>query len=374
MYADPVAGVYKKLVLSDDARTLLGGVLVGDARRYAGLRPMVGPGARRGPGGVPAAGGAAAPVQLELPDDAPVCSCNNVAAGTIRCAVTRRGLHRHRRCEGKHQGRDLLRLVPADGQEAGRTPSSRRPASRSARRCASTSRCPAPSCSTSSGCRSSARSARSSSGTAPAAAATSAGRWSPRSWPASDPGPRARRRSARLQDTNDHVMANMQKDGTYSVVPRIPGGEITPEGLIDDRRGGPRLRALHQDHRRPADRPVRRPDRAAAGDLEAAGRRRLRVRSRVRQGAADGEVVRRLAVVPVRRTGLGRAGDRARAALPRAAVAAQAQARRLRLRPRVRRGARQGRRRDRDREGLEPVRRRQRRLHARGTPSCSPRT
>ena len=37
---------------------------------------------------------------------------------------------------------------------------------------------------------------------------------------------------ATLQDTNDHVMANMQKDGTYSVVPRIPGGEITPEGLI----------------------------------------------------------------------------------------------------------------------------------------------
>ncbi|MCB0198233.1 MAG: nitrite reductase (NAD(P)H), partial [Anaerolineae bacterium] len=37
---------------------------------------------------------------------------------------------------------------------------------------------------------------------------------------------------ARLQDTNDHVMANLQKDGTYSVVPRIPGGEITPAGLI----------------------------------------------------------------------------------------------------------------------------------------------
>jgi nitrite reductase (NADH) large subunit len=37
---------------------------------------------------------------------------------------------------------------------------------------------------------------------------------------------------ARLQDTNDHVMANLQKDGTYSVVPRIPGGEITPEKLI----------------------------------------------------------------------------------------------------------------------------------------------
>lgn len=35
-----------------------------------------------------------------------------------------------------------------------------------------------------------------------------------------------------LQDTNDNYLGNMQKDGTYSVVPRIPGGEITPDHLI----------------------------------------------------------------------------------------------------------------------------------------------
>lgn len=35
-----------------------------------------------------------------------------------------------------------------------------------------------------------------------------------------------------LQDTNDTFLANMQKDGTYSVVPRVPGGEITPKQLI----------------------------------------------------------------------------------------------------------------------------------------------
>lgn len=35
-----------------------------------------------------------------------------------------------------------------------------------------------------------------------------------------------------LQDTNDTFMANMQKNGTYSVVPRIAGGEITPDKLI----------------------------------------------------------------------------------------------------------------------------------------------
>ncbi len=35
-----------------------------------------------------------------------------------------------------------------------------------------------------------------------------------------------------LQDTNDRFLANMQKDGTYSIVPRVPGGEITAEKLI----------------------------------------------------------------------------------------------------------------------------------------------
>lgn len=34
------------------------------------------------------------------------------------------------------------------------------------------------------------------------------------------------------QDTNDRYLANIQKGGTYSVVPRIPGGEITPDKLI----------------------------------------------------------------------------------------------------------------------------------------------
>jgi len=41
-----------------------------------------------------------------------------------------------------------------------------------------------------------------------------------------------KRDQAVLQDTNDYFLANMQKDGTYSVVPRVPGGEITPDKLI----------------------------------------------------------------------------------------------------------------------------------------------
>jgi NAD(P)H-nitrite reductase large subunit len=34
------------------------------------------------------------------------------------------------------------------------------------------------------------------------------------------------------QDTNDRFLANIQRNGTFSVVPRIAAGEVTPDGLI----------------------------------------------------------------------------------------------------------------------------------------------
>ena len=68
-------------------------------------------------------------------------------------------------------------------------------------------------------------------------AARSASRPSPRSWPrwrdtAARPAHVLDGEQAALQDTNDHFLANLQRNGSYSVVPRIPGGEITPEKLI----------------------------------------------------------------------------------------------------------------------------------------------
>jgi nitrite reductase (NADH) large subunit len=73
-----------------------------------------------------------------------------------------------------------------------------------------------------------------------------------------------------LQDTNDAFLANLQKDGTYSVVPRIPGGDH-PGGAHHHRRSGAQVRPLHQDHRRPAHRSLRRPGRPAARHLGRAG-------------------------------------------------------------------------------------------------------
>jgi nitrite reductase (NADH) large subunit len=42
VYADPARGVYQKLVVTDDAKTLLGGIFVGDAAPYTSLRPLLG--------------------------------------------------------------------------------------------------------------------------------------------------------------------------------------------------------------------------------------------------------------------------------------------------------------------------------------------
>ena len=80
-FTDPVAKTYRKLVVSDDARTLLGGVFVGDAAPYAGLRPLLGSELSAEAAAYLSAAGAEPPVGDELPDAALVCACNNVAAG-----------------------------------------------------------------------------------------------------------------------------------------------------------------------------------------------------------------------------------------------------------------------------------------------------
>ena len=91
VYADPVAGVYKKLVMSDDASTLLGGMLVGDASSYASLRPLVGGALGADPTAWLLPEGMEPPSGSSLPDEANVCSCHNVSAGAIRCAVDDEG-------------------------------------------------------------------------------------------------------------------------------------------------------------------------------------------------------------------------------------------------------------------------------------------
>src|SRR5262249_24313492 len=88
---DAVKRTYAKMVLSDDAKTLLGGVLVGDASSYGVLRPMVGSALPGDPLALIApaqSGGGAAGLGVgALPASAQICSCNNVTKGDLTCAI-----------------------------------------------------------------------------------------------------------------------------------------------------------------------------------------------------------------------------------------------------------------------------------------------
>jgi nitrite reductase (NADH) large subunit len=90
VYADSRSGTYKKLVIGRDGR-LLGGILVGDAEAYGTLKAFTGSVPPVKPESLVLPAGAGEAVQLgptALPDDAIICSCNNVRKGTIRAAVT----------------------------------------------------------------------------------------------------------------------------------------------------------------------------------------------------------------------------------------------------------------------------------------------
>ena len=233
VYADPVAGVYKKLVLSDDARTLRGGILVGDASAYASLRPMLGrelgvdPATCLLPEGAAGETGGGA----ELPDDVGVCSCNNVSAGAIRCAVREGGctdLAGVKACTkaGTSCGSCLplvKKLVTAELEKSGLE------VSRALCEHFDVSRAELFSMVRVTGLRSFSEiierhgRGRGCDVCKPTVASILASLGT---------GHILDGERASLQDTNDHVLANIQKDGTYSVVPRIAGGEITPDGLI----------------------------------------------------------------------------------------------------------------------------------------------
>jgi nitrite reductase (NADH) large subunit len=228
---DPVGGVHKKLVLSDDAKTLLGGMLVGDASAYGALRPLVG-----GPlGGDPAAhllpaGGAPAPTP-ELPDEAIVCSCSSVSAGAIRHAVREQGCADAAAVTactkaGATCGSCTVMvgsLVGAELKKLGRAVSSGLCEHFDLTRRQLFDAVHVSGLTTFSAVIERFGRGRGCDVCKPVLASILAVLGGEHVLDGEN---------ATLQDTNDHVMANLQKDGTYSVVPRMPGGEVTPEGLI----------------------------------------------------------------------------------------------------------------------------------------------
>ncbi|WP_037316421.1 nitrite reductase large subunit NirB [Amycolatopsis orientalis] len=227
-FNDAVAGTYKKLVISDDSKTLLGGVLVGDASEFNTLRAMVGRPLPAEPGAIlaPAGGGSAVGVDA-LPDAAQICSCNAVSKGAITHAITEEGCDSVAKIKGCTRAGTacgscvplLGKLLTACGVEQSKALCEHFSQSRAelfqilqATRISTFSEM-IDRYGTGTGCAI----------CKPAIASILATLGN---------GHILAGEQATLQDTNDKFLANLQRNGTYSVVPRIPGGEITPEKLM----------------------------------------------------------------------------------------------------------------------------------------------
>jgi len=235
VFTDEATGVYKKLVVAEDRRQLLGAILVGDAAEYGtllqmALNPLPLP-AHPEDLILPARAGAGKGVGVHLlPDAALVCSCNSVSKGELCAAVAagcttlgalkkktkaatscggcgplakqildaemkKRGhaVNNHLCEHFAHSRQELFHLVKIGGLKTFDDLVSRHGRGRGCDVCK------------------------------PAVASILASCWN--DMVIAPP-------HAGLQDTNDRFLANLQKDGSYSVVPRVPGGEITPAKLV----------------------------------------------------------------------------------------------------------------------------------------------
>jgi len=235
IFEDTHKGIYKRINISADGKYLLGGILIGDADAYNMLLQTVNNklvlppnpedlimGAR----GAEASEGAGV---LSLPDEALICSCEAVTKGAICSAVTEQGIDSvdgMKKCTKAGTGcggclpmvKDLIvGTMKANGQYIKNVICEHFDYSRqelldlihvnniktydlALDRFGRGDGCEV--------CK-------------PAVASILSSLWNDLIV-----------KQAPIQDSNDRYLANIQKGGTYSVVPRIPGGEITPDKLI----------------------------------------------------------------------------------------------------------------------------------------------
>lgn len=234
VFMDQTAGVYKKAVISECGKKLLGAVLVGDAADYGNLLQLClnemdlpgDPAALVAPvsDGAPLLGADA------LPDTAQICSCNNVSKGDLCAAIdggamtvgdlkactkasatcggcsalVKQVLDSELEKRGVEVNNHLCEHFPYSRQEiyhlvrVGQITTFDELLEKHG---------------TGDGCDI----------CKPTAASVLASCWN--DYVLNKP-------HAGLQDTNDYFLGNMQRDGTYSIVPRVAGGEITPDKLI----------------------------------------------------------------------------------------------------------------------------------------------
>lgn len=231
VFQDLVSGVYKKMVLDPTGKKLIGGMLVGEAEEYMSLLSLTKAGGALPP--QPEAlilgGRGGATLDLELPAEAQICSCNNVSKGAIEAVVrsgqcgdfgsvkmcTKAGstcggctplvtkiVNKTLASMGKVVKNDLCEHFAFTRQELYHIVRVKDLRSFDA---------VLADCGKGLGCET----------CKPAIASILASVHNDLIL-----------NHASLQDTNDRFLANIQRQGTYSVVPRIPGGEITPQGLI----------------------------------------------------------------------------------------------------------------------------------------------
>ena len=235
-YVDERRGVYKKIVVSEDGKQLLGAVLVGDAGEYGTLLQLALNGITLPAEPefliLPSSDGKARPgLGVDaLPDSAQICSCNDVSKGRINAAVgegacdiaaikactkagatcggcvplvtqvmklemSRRGMAVDNHvCEHfAYSRQEIYHLVRVGNIRTFDELLARHGKGLGCEICK------------------------------PVAANVFASCWNEFV---------LKKDLAGLQDSNDYYLGNIQKDGSYSVVPRMPGGEVTPDGLI----------------------------------------------------------------------------------------------------------------------------------------------
>ena len=107
-----------------------------------------------------------------------------------------------------------------------------------------------------------------------------------------------------LQDTNDRFLANTQRDGSFSVIPRVAGGEITPDKLIVLGEVAKKYGLYTKITGGQAYRSIRCKNPGLTEYLGRTCRSRFRERPCVRQGIANREELRRRYMVSLRRAGL----------------------------------------------------------------------
>jgi len=230
-YRDAISGIYKKVLLGAGGKRVLGGILVGDSSAFGALSHY----ARSGdvltisPGELLGMGAGDSLASGTLPDAAQVCSCNNVSKAQVCEAIrandlrtvaevktcTRAGtgcggclplvndlLHETLREAGVSVKKTICEHFPLSREELVHAVKVRQ--LKTYHEVLST-------VGKGGGCEV----------CKPAVASILASLWN-----------QPIIAQATIQDTNDRFLANIQRGGTYSVVPRVPGGEITPEKLI----------------------------------------------------------------------------------------------------------------------------------------------